>query len=102
MSKAKDKIDEIRNKIFEKKKETMVEEADAKILATMENVAYDVIQDPNSKSRAFIMVKIAYDLETKTAKIVEVRPFGDKAAGLSITMDKENRKYLFEKNRSRK
>lgn len=101
MSKAKDKINELRTKMFENKKAQQVEEATKVVEASMDGTVYDVIQDPDKKGRNFIMVKIKYDLATKTAAIVEVREFLDKAAGLSIQMDKESRKYLFEKNRSK-
>jgi len=103
MSKAKDKIEELRNKLFENKKKELTEKAQEVIETTMDNTVYDVIQDPSTKSRQFLMVKIKYDLDTKTAAIVDVMPFQDKAAGLTIQMDKENRKYLYEKNsRSKK
>lgn len=102
MSKAKQTIQEFREKLFEKKKEEIVEQSNKIIQENLEYVAYDVVQDPSTKSRSYVMVKIRYDLNTRQAVVEEVRPFEDKAAGLTIQMDKENRKYLFERNRSKK
>lgn len=99
MSKAKEAVAELRSKIFENKKQEVVEKAEEVIKKNLEYSVYDVIQDPDTNSRSFIMVKIEYDLKSKKAQLVEVRPFQDKAAGLGIVMDKENRKYLFEKNK---
>jgi hypothetical protein len=97
MSKPKDVINSIRNKVFERQKESVVEAAEQKIEETKEMVVYDIVQDPRTKSRAFLIVKIAFDIETMTARLEEVVPFADKTVALSIQMDKENRKYLFDK-----
>ena len=102
MSKAKEAIKEFRDKLFETKKQEIVEEAQKTIENAMDGVTYDVIQNPDTKSRDYLILKIKYDLETRTAAIVEVKPFNDKVAGMSIIMDKENRKYLFEKFKGKK
>lgn len=108
MSKAKEVIDDIRNKVFERKKQETVEEAKKTIEASLTTVAYDVIQDPNSQTRNFIIVKLVYDLFKKledgtySASVVEVRPFDDRGAAMSMIKDKETRKFFFEKNRSKK
>jgi hypothetical protein len=102
MSKAKDTVEELRNKLFNRKQKETVEEEQQAITTTLSNVTYDVIQDPSTTSRQFLIVKIKYDLDTKQATVVEVRPFQDKAVGMIIIKDKESRKYLFEKNRSEK
>lgn len=102
MSKAKEAIKEFREKLFETKKQEIVEEAQKTIENAMDGVTYDVIQNPDTKSRDYLILKIKYDLETRTAAIVEVKPFNDKVAGMSIIMDKENRKYLFEKFKGKK
>lgn len=102
MSKPKDTIKEFREKLFETKKKEVVEEAQKKLEETMDNVTYDVIQNPSTKSRDYLIVKIKYDLENNNATIVEVKPFIDKVAGMSMLMDKENRKYLFEKHKGSK
>jgi hypothetical protein len=99
VSKAKDVLADIKTKVFERKKEEMVEEAKKTLEANLETVAYDVIQDPSTTSRQFLIVQIKYDLETKKAVISEVRPFSDKTAGLSIQMNKENIKFLFDRNK---
>lgn len=102
MSKAKDAIKEFREKLFETKKKEVVEEAQKKIEENMDNVTYDVIQNPDTKSREYLIIKIKYDLTTKTASVVGVKPFNDKVAGMTIIMDKENRKYLYEKFKGNK
>lgn len=103
MSKPKEIIENIRSQYFDRQKDKIVEEANKTLEEKLEHTVYDVIQDPSTKSRQFIMVKIKYDLVTKQAVVSEVTEFQDKAAGLTIQMDKENRKYLFEKNsRSKK
>ncbi len=63
-------------------------------------IVYDIVQDPNVNNRSYLAVKIKYDLATKTAVVLEVTPFPDKTAGLTIMMGKENLKYLCEKKRS--
>ena len=100
MSKPKDVISSIRDAVFERKKETIVEEAEKKIeesAAIKECVVYDIVQDPRVKGRSFLIVKISYDVETMTAKLEHASPFADKTVALSVSLDKENRKYLFEK-----
>lgn len=100
MSKAKEAIAELRSKMFDNKKQEIVEKAVEVINETLSETTYDVIQDPSTKSRAFLIVKIQYDIKTKKAAVVEVKPFDDKAAGLTMNLDKQNRKYLFERNRN--
>lgn len=102
MSKAKDTVEELRSKLFDRKKEETVQEAEKTLEASLDNIVYDVIQNPDVKNRSFLAVKIKYDLKTNQAVIVETREFQDKAAGLTIQMNKENLKYLFERNRSSK
>jgi len=102
MSKVKDTVEEFKNKYLNVKKEEVVKEEVKAKAATMDNVTYDVIQDPSTKSRAFLIVKIKYDLKTKEAIIEEVRNFNDKVAGMSMVADKDNREFLFKRNRSRK
>lgn len=103
MSKTKDTIKEFRDKLFETRKQEAVEKAQQTIEKTLENEVYTVIQDPNVKGRAFLMLKIQFDLETGKAAITGQCSFSDKAAGLTMIMDQENRKYLFNKNnRSKK
>lgn len=98
MSKTKETVEELRKKLFERKKDEVVETADQVLETKLDGVVYDVVQDPSTKSRAFLMVKIKYDIETKQAVVEEVVKFGDKTAAFSMVMDKENRKYLFEKS----
>lgn len=102
MSKIKETVEEFRNKLLNRKEQEVVQEEQKQLESTLEYAAYDVVQDPATNSRSFLIVKIKYDITTKQATVVEVRPFHDKAAGLSMVMDKENRKYLFERNRSEK
>ena len=68
-----------------------------KIEEVLTNTVYDVFQDPDEKNRAFVIAKIQYNPETKDAKVMETRKFGDKAAGLAFVMNKENLNYLFNK-----
>lgn len=103
MSKAKETIKEFREKLFEAKKQETVEKAQQTLEKTLENEVYTVVQDPNVKGRAFLIVKIQFDLKTGKAAVVGQCSFSDKAAGLTMIMDQENRKYLFNKNnRSKK
>jgi hypothetical protein len=97
MSKAKDTIKEFREKLFETKKKEAVEEAQKTLEKNLDLVAYDVIQNPDKKNRDYLLIKIKYDLETRSAVVTDVLPFKDKTVGLSIQLDKENRRYLFHK-----
>jgi hypothetical protein len=101
MSKAKETIKEFRDKLFENKKKETIEQAQKTIEASLDDSVYAIVQDPNVKGRSFIMVKIKFNLESNQATIVGKCPFPDKAAGLSIIMQLENHKYLFEKNNRR-
>jgi hypothetical protein len=100
--KAKESIEELRAKLFDRKKQEVVEAADKVIDQTLDNITYDIIQDPATQSRAFLIVKIKYDLNTKLAKIVDVIPFPNKAVGLTMQRDKENLKYFYEQNGGKK
>jgi hypothetical protein len=108
MSKAKEVIDDIRNKVFERKKQETIEEAKKTIEASLTSVAYAVTQDPDSISRQFVIAKIVYDLTKKLedgtypASVVEVRPFDDKGAAMTMIKDTETRKFFFEKNKGKK
>ena len=102
MSKTKDTIEELRAKLFERKKEEIVEVADETILSKLDNSTYDVVQDPSTNSRSFLMIKIKYDLENRKAEIEDIIKFNDKTAAFGMIMDKENRKYLYEKNKGNK
>lgn len=102
MSKNKDQIKELRDKLFESKLVEEVKKATQTIEDTLPYTTFDLIQDPNTSSRSFIALKIKYNPETKQAAVVETFPFPDKTTGLSIVMDKENRKYIFEKYGSKK
>lgn len=101
MSKVKDAISDLRAKLTnrESEPEALEKPQDETYDVIFDNEVYDVIQDPTTKSRAFLMVRIQYDLKTKVAQVTEVKPFDDKAAGLTMSIDKQNRKYLFERNR---
>lgn len=76
---------------------TVVEKEDN----TLNLTAYDIIKDPEKNGNYYLAVEIKYNLKTKKTSFI-VRPFSDKTAGMSMFMDKENRKYLFEKNRGGK
>lgn len=103
MSKTKDKVNELREKLFNRKQEEMAQEATAAVeqanpsTATDKRHVIDVIPDPNRGGRYYLMVKIEFDIVTREAKVVDVREFDDKVAGLSIQIEKENRKYLYER-----
>ena len=99
MSKAKDVMEDLRNKVFERKKQESVEKAEEVIKPDLDNIIYDIIQDPSTSSRRYLALQIRYNLETKDAKVMEVRPFDDKTVGLSIEMNRKNIKYLFEKSK---
>jgi len=102
MGKTKDTVEELRSKLFERKKEEIVETEKKLVEENLECVAYDIIQNPNKK-RDYLIVRIKYNLETKEAVVTDVEPFHDKAAGLGLQLDKKNRKYFFDKvNRGKK
>jgi len=100
---SKEELNELRQKLEIKKKKLEVEKATEKhiknIKETLTYTTYDVFQDPSKRGRHFIMVKLQYNPDTKEAVVVDIRPFEDKTAGLSFVMDKDNRKYLFDKCR---
>jgi ribosomal protein L9 len=101
----KDTMENLRQKLFEKKKKLQIEEADEKIRETMNQDSYVVFQDSTKKGRHFLMIKIPFKVtyDEKLDKFTvesaggEVREFGDKTAALAMVMDVENRKYLFNK-----
>jgi hypothetical protein len=102
MSKAKESIEELRAKLFDRKKQEVVEAAEKAIEANLDFTTYDVVQDPSIQSRSFLILKIKYDLATKTAAIIDVVPFPDKAAALTMQRDRENLKYFYERNGGKK
>lgn len=101
MSKTKDKVNELREKLFNRKQQEMTEEATVAVEQANptdeSRYVIDVIPDPNRGGRYYLMVKIEFDIVTRKAKVVDVREFDDKVAGLSIQIEKENRKYLYER-----
>lgn len=60
--------------------------------------AYDIIKDPDKPGNNYVAVEIKYNLKTKKTSIIS-KSYYDKMSGMSMFMDKDNRKYLFEKNR---
>lgn len=98
MSKDKSLLDDVRSKLFNRKETEAEQQAQAEVEASLENETFDVIQDPSTKSRQFLIVKLKYNLDTKQASVVDVAPFQDKAAGLAITNDKTNLKFFYDKN----
>jgi len=98
MSKIKNAVDEFRKKLTDKQLEVVVEKPVVPVEATSDLIAYDVIQDPTTNSRKFVIVKLVYNLDTKEARIDSVRPFEDKTAGMAIQLDKKNHEYFYEKN----
>ena len=99
MSKAKDAIAELRNKMFDNKKQEIVEKAEETINQELDKDILTVIQNPNEKG--YLGVKIQFNVNTKQARVAEVIDFKDKVVALSIINNKENLKYLFEKNRGK-
>lgn len=98
MSKPKDLINEVRSKLLGRKQEEMTVQEQTELAQSLPLEAFDVIQDPSTKSRAFLIVKIKYNLETREAVVTDVAPFQDKAAGLALSNDKSNLRYFFDKN----
>lgn len=97
----KETVEEFKAKLAAKQKQLEAELAKKAMEADLDLSVIDVIQDPTKKTRSFLAVKIKYDLVTKTASVVEILPFEDKTAGLSIQMGSKNLEVLFEKNRRR-
>jgi carbonic anhydrase len=102
MSKAKESIEELRAKLFDRKKQEVVEAADKVIAESLNLITYDIIQDPDVQGRSFLIVKIKYDIKTKTAVVIDIMPFQNKTVGLTIQKDKENLKYFYEQNGGKK
>jgi len=101
MSKNKDVVEELRQKLFERKKEEQVEEANKELSKDLTMTTYVVFQDPNRNGHNFLVGKILFNPETRKALIDEVIPFEDRAAGLTFVMNQENMKVLFGKNKRR-
>lgn len=101
MSKSKDEISNLRKKFFDKKKELQVEEAEKELAESMNLESYTIMQDPDKHGRHFLIVKMKFDIKTKTAIIAGIKNFEDKAAGLAFVMNTSNLKYLYEKNKER-
>lgn len=97
----KSKLDELRQKLYDKKQELMQEKAKEQIEEELTHVAYDIFQDPETKSRKFLMVKIKYNPETKKATVMDVKDFEDKPSGLTFVMNKSNNEYLYNKSNKR-
>lgn len=97
MSKAKDALEEVRKAVFDRKNEEIAKEAGVTIEKTLPLITYDVIQDPSTQSRKFLIVQIRYDLTTKEAKVISARPFSDHVVGLMKQNDKENMRIMYDK-----
>lgn len=102
MSKAKDSIEQLRKKLHEKTLEFKAEKAQQEIEEKLTHIVYDVFQDPTAKHRSFLIAKLQYNPDTKEAVVMGIKPFPDKAAGLSYVMNHENMRYLYEKSRQEK
>lgn len=96
MSKVKDAVEEFRQKLLDKKKQEDVTES-VKEEVKFTQTAFDVIRDPTKTNRAYLIVKIEYDIASKQAKVVDTVEFHDKTAALSMLADKDNRRYFFER-----
>lgn len=101
------KIDELREILKSKKKE-LKEETEA-VEDVVENVleevveegnyhiVHDIIQDPSTKSRKYLMVEIKYDIDTGECILGKVMNFTDKTIGYSVVSRKYHAKYLYDK-----
>lgn len=102
MTTKKSPIEEFKAKLAAKQVSVTKDAEKKEPEVSLENTVYDVIQDPDKQGRNFVAVKIAYNLKDKTASVVDVTTFEDKAAGMAIQMDKKDRQYLFDKNNRKK
>lgn len=101
------KLDELRKKLEEKKKvlqqETeVIEELNTEEVTeetTEDNyyVVHDIIQDPSTKSRKYLMVEIKYNINTGECKLGEIKNFTDKTTGFSVVSRKHHFQYLYNK-----
>ena len=106
----KEQIKDLRKKMFEKKKELQIEEANRKLEDTLDQAAYDIIRNPVSRRNQYLAIELKYSLtydeNTDTFKVKDVVAskvdrFEDKTVGMAFTLDKTNRQYLFDKNKRR-
>lgn len=104
MKKFKESTQDFRDRILGVRKEEVKQEAKEEMkqeqAGDMPYEVIDVIQDPTTKSRSYQYVKIKYNPATKQAIVETITPCIDKTTGYAMILDKDNRKYLFEKSNS--
>lgn len=104
----KDKIDELRKKLYDKKQIVQQEKAAQAIEEDLDRSMYTAFKNPFKKGNNFLMARIPFKLEEVDDRIIlitgpgEVIELDDKTAGLSMTMDNDDRKFLFNKYKGRK
>lgn len=99
MSKNKEDVDNLRKKLFDKKKELQVAESTKKLDERLGSTAYTIVQNPDKRGRNYLIVKFKYDVKTKQCAIVGVKNFRDTAAGMSFIMNLNNLETLYNKNK---
>lgn len=93
-SKNKDKIAELKQKVFERQKlEAQHKEAE-ELSKDLDKVAYDVIRVPG-KGNTFELIKVKYNLETKKAVVDSKVELDQKVIGMTFKQHKEGLDSIF-------
>lgn len=87
---AKEKLEEIISK-NKKAKESQQDSVE------LTNEVYVVTENPDKKSKEYLIVKIKYDIVSKRAEVVESRKLDQKVIGMRFPIEQENLKYYFNK-----
>lgn len=87
---AKEKLEELitqNKKVLEKPEETPVNFTDV----------YVVTENPEKKSKEYLIVKIKYDIVSKKAIVEDTKKLDQKVIGMRFPIEQENLKYYFNK-----
>jgi len=87
---AKEKLEELITK-NKKVEETQLDPVE------LTNEVYVVTENPDKKSKEYLIVKIKYDIVSKKAIIEETKKLDQKVIGMRFPIEQENLKYYFNK-----
>ncbi len=97
MAKAKSskELKDLMEKRYNKKKEQLATKAKEEVKQEMQNNCYTVLQDPDSKSRQFLIAKIKFDVKTMKAVVDNYVKLDQDVIGLRYPVQQQDLEFYY-------
>ena len=94
-----EKVEELMKKRAQENEEQKQESKPQKVKEPLDQVVYTVIVDKEKGGNNFLIAKIAFNYETKDARVESISELSQKVIGMRFPVEQENLKYYYEKNK---